>query len=72
MPRSQYVVPRGGKWAVLKSGNFRATRKFDTQREAIAFARDLARKQRAELFIFGKDGLIRKGIFYDRNPVSPT
>ena len=72
MPRSQHVVRRGGKWAVRRAGSNRATRKFDTQREAIAFARNLARKQKAELFIFGKGGLIRKGIFYDRNPVSPT
>ena len=72
MPRSQHVAPQEGRWTVRRAGSNRATRKFDTQREAIEFARDLARKQKAELYIHGRNGLIRKGIFYDRNPVSPT
>ena len=58
--RSQYVVPRGDKWAVRKEGTTKATRRFDTQREAIEVARRYARNQGTDLFIFGRDGRIRK------------
>ena len=57
---SQHVVPRNGKWAVRKGGADKVTRRFDTQREAIEAARELARKQRTELYIYGEDGRIRE------------
>lgn len=57
--RSQHVVPRDGKWAVRKTGSDRVTRKFDTKGEAIQVARDLARKQKTVVYIFGSDGQIR-------------
>ena len=56
---SQYVVPRGKKWAVRKSGAERVTRHFDTQQEAIEAARRIARNQGSDVFIFGRDGCIR-------------
>ena len=68
MPRSQHVAPREKGWTVRKTGADRVTRKFDTQREAIEFARDLARKQRTKLYIFGKNGLIRKRVSYGKDP----
>ena len=58
--KAQHVVPRDGKWAVRKTGADRVTRRFDTQREAIEAARELARKQKTELYIHGKDGRIRE------------
>ena len=57
---SQHVVPRDGKWAVRKGGADKVTRRFDTQREAIEAGRELARKQRTELYIHGEDGRIRE------------
>ena len=57
---SQHVVPRDGKWAVRKTGSNRVTRKFDTKQEAIQVARDLARKQKTVVYIFGSNGQIRK------------
>ncbi len=57
---SQHVIPRDGKWAVRKTGSNRVTRKFDTKKEAIQVARDLARKQKTVVYIFGSNGLIRK------------
>ena len=57
---SQHVVPRDGKWAVRKTGSDRVTRKFDTKQEAIKVARDLARKQKTVVYIFGSNGQISK------------
>ena len=69
---SQHVVSRGGKWAVRKGGSDKATRRFDTQREAIAAARDLARKQRTVLYIHGEDGRIRERDSFEDDPFPQT
>lgn len=65
--RSHHVVPREGKWGVRKGGAVRITRKFDTQREAIKAARDIARSQGTELYIHGRDGRIRERESYVRD-----
>lgn len=57
--KSQYVVPRGKKWAVRKAGSARVTRHFDTQQEALEAARRIARNQGSDVYIFGRDGFIR-------------
>ena len=72
MPRkSQHVVPRDGKWAVRRTGAVRASRKFDTQREAIEAARDIARSQGTELYIHGQDGRIRERNSYGKDSFPP-
>jgi len=68
MPRkSQHVVPRDGKWAVRRTGAARVSRKFDTQREAIEAARDIARRQGTDLYIYGQDGRIRERNSYGKD-----
>ena len=44
---NQHVTPLGDKWQVKGAGNSKATRIFDTQAEAIAYARELAIKQQS-------------------------
>ena len=56
----QHVAPRDGKWAVRKGGAERVTRRYDTQREAIDAAREIARKQRTEVYVHDRDGRIRE------------
>ena len=68
--KAQHVVPRGGKWAVRKSGSNRVTRLFGTQREALEAAREIARKQRTILYIFGRDGRISERESYAIEPVT--
>ena len=70
--KGQHVVPRGDKWAVRKTGSDRVTRKFETQREAIDVAREFARNQKTELYIYGRDGRIRERISYGNDPFPPT
>ena len=69
--KGQHVVPRDGKWAVRRTGADKVTRHFDTQREAIEVARSFARNQRTELYIHGKDGLIRERESYGKDPLPP-
>lgn len=69
--KGQHVVPRDGQWAVRRSGSDKVTRVFETQREAISAARDIARNQRTELYIHGRDGLIRERESFGKDPYPP-
>lgn len=70
--KSQHVVPKTeGGWSVRKTGASKATRTFDTQKEALNYARDLARKQSGEVYIHGKDGTVRSRDSYGSDPHPP-
>jgi hemerythrin superfamily protein len=49
-----------GRWQVRREGATRASRVFDTQREAIDFGRQLAQRELVELIIAGRDGQVRE------------
>ena len=66
--RNQHVVPTKDGWAVKRAGSPKATKVFDTQQEAIERGRQIARNQRSELLIHGRDGRIRKKNTYGRDP----
>ena len=69
--KGQHVVPRDGKWAVRKGGAERVTRRYDTQREAINAAREIARTQGSEVLVHGRDGRIRARNSYGNDPFPP-
>ncbi|MBV8688323.1 MAG: DUF2188 domain-containing protein [Alphaproteobacteria bacterium] len=69
--QGQHVVPNGQKWSVLRAGASRASGTFATQGEAVERARQLAREQRTELFIHGRDGRIRERNSYGKDPHPP-
>lgn len=73
MPRSknQHVVPREDGWAVKGAGASRDTRHFRTQSDAIRAAKDIARNQRSEVVIHGRDGRIRTKHSYGEDPYPP-
>ena len=66
---TQHVIkhPDGG-WSVKKGGSDRATKIFQTQKEAIAWGVAVSKNQGAELFIHREDGLIREKSSYGRDP----
>ena len=70
--KSQHIVknPKGG-WAVKKGGSTRATKVFDTQQAAIGYGREIARNQKAEFYVHGKDGRIRNKDSYGNDPHPP-
>ena len=69
--KGQHVVPRNGKWAIRRSGSDKATKIFDTQKEAIVQGRRIARNQGTELYIHGRDGRIRDRDSYGQDPHPP-
>jgi Uncharacterized protein conserved in bacteria (DUF2188) len=64
---SQHVIhsPNGG-WSVHRSGAAKATRTFGTQREAVDYARQLARSQGSDLYVHGRDGTVRTRDTFER------
>ena len=69
--KGQHVVPNGGKWSVRRSGAARASATYETQKEAIARATELARSQNAVVYIHGRDGRIRERNAYGHDPSAP-
>jgi hypothetical protein len=66
--KAQHVVPRGGKWTVLRTGAERASGIYATQKEAVAAARRIARTHGTELYIHGRDGRIRERDSFGAGP----
>lgn len=57
--RDQHVVPdRKGGWAVRRSGASRASGVFERRGEALLYAKRLARREGAVLYIHGRDGTV--------------
>jgi len=68
---SQHVVPKGDRWSVYKSGAAKASATFDTQKQAVRRATELAMNQKTELYIHGRDGRIRERNSYGSDPHPP-
>jgi uncharacterized protein YdaT len=61
MGKNQHVTPHpAGGWQVKGAGNLKATSVYDTQKEAIERASEIARNQEAELVIHRPNGQIRQ------------
>ena len=69
---SKHVVPSpSGGWAVKNSGAVRASKMFETQEQAVGYARDAAKKVGTELYIHGRDGTIKDKRSYGNDPMPP-
>jgi hypothetical protein len=72
MGKNQHVTPHSsGGYQVKGAGNTRATKRFETQRDAISHAKDVARNQKSELFIHNKSGQIRERNSYGNDRFPP-
>ena len=69
--KGQHVVPNGEKWSIRKAGSERASGTFDTQKEAVENAKKIAKNQKTELYIHGRDGRIRERNSYGKDPYPP-
>jgi hypothetical protein len=70
--KNQHVVPTGnGNWGVRGEGNSKITKVTPTQSEAISVATDIAKNQRSEIVIHGRDGKIRDKESYGNDPCPP-
>jgi len=69
--KGQHVVPSTDGWSVRKAGAAKATSTHRTQSEAIRAATKIARNQKTELYVHGKDGRIRERNSYGSDPHPP-
>lgn len=69
--RDIHVVPHGNAWATKKEGAQRASNVVDTQKAAIAKARDQAVREKVEVVIHRKDGTVRDSDSYGNDPMPP-
>lgn len=69
--KSQHVVKSEGGWAVKKGGSSRATKVHKTQKAAITHGREIAKNQKAEFYVHGRDGKIREKDSYGNDPLPP-
>ena len=66
--KGQHVMPSGDKWSVRRAGSSRASGTYETLREAVKKAREIAGNQKTELYIHGRDGRIRQRESYGQDP----
>lgn len=71
MGKNQHVVPHEDGWAVRGAGNNRVTSTHDTQGAAIDAATPIARREKSEVVIHGRDGKIRDKDSYGPDPFPP-
>lgn len=71
MGKNQHVVPNDDGWGVRGEGNDRLSSRHQTQSDAIDAARNIARNERSEVVIHGRDGKIRDKDSYGNDPCPP-
>jgi uncharacterized protein YdaT len=68
MGKNQHVVSHGERWAVKAEGASQPLAVYKTQSEAWERAKSIARKERTEALLHGRDGLIRARNTYGHDP----
>lgn len=69
--KNQHVVKHPDGWAVKGAGNSKATKVTRTQAQTIDKAENIARNQKSDTKIHGKNGKIRAGNSYGNDPCPP-
>ncbi|MFA5156811.1 MAG: DUF2188 domain-containing protein [Candidatus Omnitrophota bacterium] len=71
MGKNQHVVPYGDKWAVRGEKNSRITSDHHTQGAAISAAVKIAKHEKSEVVIHGRDAKIRDKDSYGSDSCPP-
>lgn len=71
MGKNQHVVKTAEGWGVKGENTTRVTQNFETQKEAIEKARNIAINQKSELLIHGTNGQIRAKYSYGNDSCPP-
>jgi hypothetical protein len=70
--KTRHVVPNSeGGWDSKKGGAEKASKHFDTKKEAEQYSRDLSRREQSELIIHKKDGTIHRADSHGNDPHPP-
>ncbi len=57
--KSNHVISTPTGWSVKKTGSYKASGIFDTQKKAEIYGIELSKKERTELYIHKENGQIR-------------
>lgn len=63
-----HVVPSGGKWVVKREGSAAASSTHRKQSTAWEKGKSIARSQKSEAYLHGRDGRIRERNTYGNDP----
>lgn len=70
--KSLHVVPNPkGGWSVKKSDATRASKTFDTKKDAVEYGKNISKNERGEFIVHGRDGTIKSSSSYDNDPNPP-
>ncbi|MGK7392129.1 MAG: DUF2188 domain-containing protein [Candidatus Cyclobacteriaceae bacterium M2_1C_046] len=70
--KTRHVVPNpGGGWDSKKGGAERASKHFETKKEAEQYSRALSQQEHSELVIHRKDGTIERSDSHGNDPYPP-
>jgi hypothetical protein len=69
--KNQHVVPTKDGWGVKGEGNSKNTANTQTKKEAIDIAKEIAKNNKSEVVIHGKDGRIQDKDSYGNDPNPP-
>jgi uncharacterized protein YdaT len=71
MGKNQHVVKTDDGWGVKGEGNSRLTSEHTNQQKAIKAAIPIAKNQKSDVIIHGRDGKIRDRDSYGNDPCPP-
>ncbi len=70
--KERHVVTKpGGGWDSKRENAERASKHFETKKEAEKYSRDLSKKEGSELIVHGKDGKIQRSGSHGNDPIPP-
>jgi Uncharacterized protein conserved in bacteria (DUF2188) len=68
MGKNQHVISLDDRWAVRAEGSAQPFAVFKTQSDAWERAKAIARKERSEAILYGRNGLVRARSTYGTEP----
>jgi len=69
--KNQHVVPTKDGWGVKGEGNSKNTANTQTKQQALDIAKEIAKNNKSEVDIHGKDGKIQDKDSYGNDPNPP-
>lgn len=70
--KSVHVVPNpNGGWSVKKDNASRASKTFDTQKDAVEYGKNISKNAGGEFIVHGRDGMIKRSSSYGKDPNPP-
>ena len=65
---NQHVILEDEEWQVKGDGNMQATKVFDSQEEAVSYAKEISTYEKSKLIKNNEDGEICKKYNYKKKP----